>query len=133
MEEIPKINCYKIDIKHMFIKCCYCKKSHKHGSNNDFTYRTENRSAHCDESKTYDIIIDENTPKDEVSHYNKYKDKIKQCRDRKKSEWNDYIKKRYYSLYKEKMTENIIQRINNHPEILVEVTKHFGLKAINEN
>ena len=42
------IDCSELDDKHLYYNCPYCGKTHKHGSNQDFSNRTETRVSHCD-------------------------------------------------------------------------------------
>ena len=129
--EIPKIIAYKIDLKYVYIRCVFCQKVHRHGSNKDFKNRTEHRSAHCDEGKSYDIIIDDSTTaKDTISHYEKYKDSYIKI---PKETIRGYTKKRYLKYNEDKMFDRIKNTIDEYPVMLQRLTKHYMLKAIEDN
>ena len=128
--EITKIDAYKIDLKYVYIRCCYCEKVHRHGSNKDFSNRIENRSAHCDEEKTYDIVISDKTIKDQISHYEKYKESYNKI---PKEQIREYTKKRYIKYNEHKIFDRIKKTIDEYPVILKRITEHFMLKAIEDN
>ena len=131
MEEIPKkVNAYKIDLKYVYIRCPFCEKVHRHGSNKDFKNRIEHRSSHCNEEKTYDIVISEQTIKDQISHYEKYKQAYNKI---PKETIREYTKKRYLKYNENKMFDRIKNTINEYPVILKRITEHFMLKAVNED
>jgi hypothetical protein len=125
MEEIPKIKAKKIDYRHIYVTCPHCGKVHKHGSNKDFSNRTEHRSAHCNEEKTYDIIISDETPKDSETHYQKYKH-LKPS----KAKVSEYVARRYLKYNEEKMLKNMIDKLDKYPVLLKRVTQHYALIAI---
>ena len=125
MEEIPKINAKKVDYRHIYVTCPHCGKVHKHGSNRDFSNRVENRSAHCDEEKTYDIIISDDTPRDEISHYQKYKH-LKPS----KAKVSEYVARRYLKYNEEEMFQTLIKKFDKYPVLLQRVTQHYTTKAI---
>ena len=77
-QEICTVHCETIDNIHLTFTCPFCWSSykkdgtpkktakpviHRHGSNGNFTNRTEHRIPHCtkDKSHTFNIVIDDQT------------------------------------------------------------------------
>ena len=130
MEEFPKIIAKSVDLKHIKVKCCFCGRIHSHGSNKDISNREEHRVADCGNGDSYIIIINDNTKKNEVPFHIRYAETIQNHRGEK---FNKYTRDRYYKKNQEKMVNNMIKTIDNHPELLQKLCQHYLLQAINEN
>ena len=128
-EEFPRIVAKSVDLKHIKVKCPFCSKIHSHGSNKDVSNRQEHRVADCGDGRSYTIIINDDTKKDEVPFHIKYKETIQNHRGEK---FNRYSRDRYYNKNKEQMIENMIKTIDNHPELLEKLSEHYLLQAINQ-